>query len=251
MLMNRVEIQKLEMASRNKSTQILFERIENNLGIKRQKFNDGIEYEIKLDCLKEYPISKINTDISNILTQFNYYVIHCDIYTEYNVDYHTDGEYEYSVFIYEDSLMLKIKKHQIINNDDAPIMKSIEKFDYNIDSINSILSNSDIKYIGNMTKARKKDFVISEDNGMIFSSATTCCTRNNISQLQYEIEYYGHYEVANLLKVDEELVSKELVKIAKILIENEDSYFSKSVQTKFEFLKDNIKGSEIKKPIYY
>ena len=102
-------------------------------GCDLQKVDEGMEYEIKFMAKNEaLSLQEINKDISNILERAGYFVNHIERETDYYVDFFcslNDG-FEYSVFIYESKVMMKIKKHNKVRYDNFTLCESQEIFEY-------------------------------------------------------------------------------------------------------------------------
>lgn len=214
-----------------------------------EKIDEGMEYEIKFKvnsdkvCLYE-----INKDVSNILEKSNYYANRIERETDYYVDFFlslTDG-FEYSVFIYESKIMMKIKKHERLQFEEFTVCESEEKFEYDYMKILSKLNQPDLVYIGTMRKHRVKDFIIDKSNGFIYASAISECTVLGKKQMQYEIEYYGHYK-GLCSCVNKEKVIEELIKTSRVIAENPERRYFPDNQTKLEFVESNMNREYEKK----
>lgn len=215
-----------------------FDDLTEYLGIPMQKFNDGIEYEIKLNYISSLSVVELNRKISDILEDCGYFSNRCEKQTDYTVNFLQSPLYdrEISVFLYEEEPLMKIKKHVINEYREFAIFKSEESFEYNKQKIAKVVTASNTRYLGCMQKIRCKDFIVDCANGMIFASAVTQCivASGERSQYQYEIEYYGHYNI-NEIDINEAFIYKELVKIAQILSNRMDVSFFNSRETKFDF----------------
>lgn len=216
-------------------------------GTEIDKYNEGFEYEIKLDFSNEKNINVVNKIVSNLLEQsYNYVINRCEKKTDYTVEFFENkvSRVENSIFIYDGKPMLKEKLHTIILSKDYKVFKSTESFVYDREEIRRAINKDEMTYIGSMRKERCKDFILNVQNGMVFASAVSKCTINSESQYQYEIEYYGHYNIG--VVVIEEMVLEELVKIAEILVNKSEVDFQNSEQTKLSFVLSKVRKENIK-----
>ena len=165
-----------------------FKHIESKHGLKLLKFNPDIEYEIKL----EHNANDLKTTIKDISDKLensgDFFALNCEAGSDYKVDFFTDNEVEYSIFLYNNKLMMKKKKHHIEKNALLTIFKSSETFEYDGNTIYNIVKQDNIIYMSNMRKIREKDFIINKNTGMVFASAITKCIAGEKIQKQYELE---------------------------------------------------------------
>ena len=239
MMLSRKKTKELEMISKNRFAICFIDSLCEEYQLSRSKYNDGIEYEVKLDCENYLSIFEINRLVSIALSKSHYYPIHCEIYAKFDIDFFLEAEHEYSRFIYEGETLLKKKNHSTIIYDGIPIMKSSEQFECNKDIMDTILCKQGVQFVGKMVKERVKDFIVNETSGMIFSSATTLCTVSDEVQLQCELEYFGHYTNHKTLVIGEDSILSELSKLGKILLGEKEMCFSTSIKTKMDFLQEN------------
>lgn len=244
----RDEIKRAVAQSGNDS-KLFFNYLENHFG-KLQKFDAETEYEIKLDGVyKKHHLHDINETIEDLIDDSKQWIaLRCDITTDYTVNFFTDEAIEYSVFVYENSLMMKIKKHNMVRLKKYTLFKSSEKFEYNKEQIYQILQSTSIQYMASMRKQREKCFVINKKNGIITASAITHCTAQDVVQEQYEIEYYAHLNIP-YIQVTEEMIIYELSNISDTLACDDFLGFKPSKQTKFDFTIANNKGTKTKAQI--
>lgn len=215
--------------------------VSKNTGINIVKIDEGMEYEIKFAVAKSArSLFEINNDISNILEKANYFVNRVERKTDYYVDFfcsHEDG-FEYSVFIYESKMMMKIKKHNKVEHGAFTVCESKETFEYDYTRILNILRREDLVYVGTMRKERVKDFIIDKLNGLIYASAISKCSILDKYQMQYELEYYSHFRGVGTC-IDKNKIIQELIKISGIIVEVSNNTYYPDNQTKLEFVEEN------------
>ncbi len=207
-----------------------------------QKVDEGMEYEIKFMAKNEaLSLQEINKDISNILERAGYFVNHIERETDYYVDFFcslNDG-FEYSVFIYESKVMMKIKKHNKVRYDNFTLCESQEIFEYEYTKILNTICRDDLIYMGTMRKHRVKDFILNKTNGIIYASAISKCMVLDKSQTQYELEYYGHYYGMGT-NVNKDVVINELIRMAEVIVADSRGVYYPDNQTKLEFVQSNL-----------
>lgn len=218
-----------------------FDSITKMTGERLKKYNKKYEYEIKLNTDKKMSLYAINKMISDLFEKEDYcYINRVERYTDYNVDYFLDmkKDYEYSVFLYEGKIMLKIKKHEKKLHSSTNIFKSSEQFVYDGTRILEYINSVNLVYMGSMRKERVKDFIIDFKSGFVYASAVSLCTVNGREQKQYELEYYGDF-----LSDDEKMVEEDILHelhLKNMLIkEGMSDTFVPSQETKLEFLSKN------------
>ncbi len=211
-------------------------------GFDLQKINEGMEYEIKFATKnEELKLQEINKDISNILERSGYFVNRIERETDYYVDFFCslkDG-FEYSVFIYESKVMMKIKKHNKIQHDNFTLCESQEIFEYDYTKILNTICREDLIYMGTMRKHRVKDFILDKSNGFIYASAVSKCIVLDKLQTQYELEYYGHYSGMST-NANKDVVINELISLAEIIVADSNGLYYPDNQTKLEFVQSNL-----------
>ena len=209
-----------------------FNYLTSQYNLKLEKFNSSFEYEIKL-CHFESDLKKGITTISNgFESGNNFFVLRCNANSDYMIDYLTDNDREYSIFVYENKRMLKIKKHFTQDIGEFKLFKSREIFEYDIEAISEIINNTNIHYVSRMRKIRAKNFVFDVTNGLIFASAITKCIASDQEQLQYELEYYGHFPLAHV-NVTDMYIANQLESACSHLKVNADFVLTPCCETKF------------------
>lgn len=215
----------------------------------KKEFN-GTEFEIKLSLNTLYAdLYRINKDISDIFENKGHFFIHrVQNHTNFKVFFFFSeiDNFEYSVFLYNNKIMMKVKKHEKIKVKTYTICKSSETFIYDYNIIINILYRIDVKFIGTIQKERVKDFIIDTERSIIYASAISLCTCENKKQIQYEIEYFGHYQTKSSTLTETKII-EELIRCSDVLTSN--SNFVPNEETKFEFLNKNKKIIESKEQI--
>ena len=227
-----------EIISNIKTDSLFFDHLSEQLGVPFKKFGNGIEYEIKLSYNSSAPIVDINRMISDVLESSGYLSNRCETKSDYQVSFFQDdnSKRELSVFVYENRPMLKIKRHSVVTFHEFPVFKSDESYEYDREKIFHLLMDDNVLFFGNMRKTRCKDFIINPFSGLVFASAVTQCETllDCRIQRQYEIEYYGHFEIQNL-PISEDLILNELYSISSKLICKSSLMMAPSYETKFDF----------------
>lgn len=205
----------------------------------RKKEFDGIEYEIKLECIDK------NKTLSELLKLVELAIDSSNLYqtdkvrtkTEMVSYFFVDKKNEYSIFRYEEKVMLKIKKHNILKSYKFPIFKNTENFMYNLSEIAVKLESKNIVYVGNMIKRRIKDFVIDNQDGRIYSLAITICETLGQLQHQLEVEYYGYLPgYGKLDENNESEILERLFKLTNFIYKTCKNEFIPSIERKYEFV---------------
>lgn len=237
---------------RAEETENFFESITGMTGEKLKKYNRKYEYEIKLNTnVKKMSLYTINKRISDLFEKENYcYINRVERYTDYNVDYFLDAKegYEYSVFLYEGKIMLKIKKHEKKTYSLTNVFKSSEQFVYDGVKILEYINSNNLIYMGSMRKERVKDFIIDFKSGVVYASAISLCTVNGKEQKQYELEYYGDF-LPDAESIAEEDILHELHLKNIIIQEHMSDVFVASQETKLDFLLKNSLSKETKEMV--
>lgn len=192
---------------------------------------------------------EINKNVSDIFENTGCFFIHrVQTHTNYKVFFFFSeiDNFEYSVFLYNNKIMMKVKKHEKIKEKTYTICKSSENFIYDYNTIVKILKRVDLKFIGTIQKERVKDFVINKETNIVYASAISLCTCEDKKQIQYEIEYYGDYQEKSS-KLTEVKIIEELTKCADILTSSLN--FIPDEETKFEFLIENKRIIESKEQV--
>ena len=134
---------------------------------------------------------------------------------------------------------MKIKKHKKIEHGIFTVCESQESFEYDYVKILSILSREDLVYIGTMRKERVKDFIINKSKALIFASAISKCSVLDKYQMQYELEYYGHYKGVWTC-IDKRGIIEELIEISGLIVDISNNVYYPDNQTKLEFVEENL-----------
>lgn len=227
----------IDEVKRNEKYDCLVEYLSKEKDICFNKFNQHLEYEMKLDYHgEEADLDKIFEQLTMYLSMENIYIDSVGRFTDYDVEYFTNGTEELSLFIYENEPLLKIKKHKKKIMNDCTIFCNEEDFEYNSVAIKEILSRDNVVHVASMNKKRIKDFLICKEHLMIYASALTLCSINNNIQIQYELEYYRHLPVSGI-EVDESLILSQLSKLCNSIIKNSKNTFIYGTELKCDFAK--------------
>lgn len=148
----------------------------------------------------------------------------------------SDNDLEYSIFEYENRLMLKKKRHEVLHSELFQVYCNDETFLYDLNAIKSELEKNQVHYMGCMTKKRIKDFLLNTTDGRIYSLAVTICEAYNQFQYQFEIEYNGYISKMEHLDNNENKLVDALILTAKDLYEVIGSDIIPSGDRKFDFV---------------
>ncbi|MFD1956888.1 hypothetical protein ACFSL6_22605 [Paenibacillus thailandensis] len=200
----------------------------------------GNEYEIKFEFHhKNLELRDYLTEIENALYGNEQYIIDpVQTVSTMNTHFFMDIENntEYSVFNYDGQLMLKIKKHQLLEYGRMPVYANVETFQYEKNRIRHILEQPHVRYVGTMTKNRIKDFLMNNHDGRIYSLAVTICEANDRFQYQFEIEYNGYSSQRESILEDEDLLIGKLVQVGEDIYSSANAFMKPSRERKYEFV---------------
>lgn len=209
---------------------------------KIHRYYKDTEYEIKLNLKnKDKSLEDYLFDVENIISKSNQYdVDKVQTKTQMKTHFFADNSNEYSIFRYENKVMLKIKNHNIVQNGLFPIFCNTETFLYELGEIKTKIANDNVQYMGNMIKNRIKDFIIDTNNGLTYSLAITICESNGVKQHQLEVEYYGHLESHKPpQEPSEKEIQDNLVKLTNYIYEANSEDYCISTERKYEFVLKN------------
>lgn len=156
-----IDIKTLERAEQ---TEDFFDFLKKTLNLHLTKKYENTEYEIKLSPQNTAEnLYEINKQVSDTFAQNSSFFIHrVEVHTNHTVFFFFSelDAFEYSVFLYNNKIMMKIKKHEKLRYDDYTVCKSSENFIYDYNAIIKILKRTDLKFIGTIQKERVKDFIL-------------------------------------------------------------------------------------------
>lgn len=224
----------------------LIDYLSNECSITLEKYNGDIEYEIKLDYIGEKKdLNEAFSFLREQLSKQAFFIDSIGRYSDYDVEYFSNGEEELSLFVYENEPLLKLKKHKNIDYNGQKIFCNEENFEYDSSNIKKILFSDNVQHLASMNKKRVKDFLICKKNLIIYASAFTLCEINGKVQLQYELEYYRHIPVENV-QVDEELILNQLSQICNLISKDSNNTFVPGSELKCAFAKRYYSANKTK-----
>ena len=102
-----------------------FDELTTCLGVPMQKYNEGVEYEIKLNYTSPFSVVDVNRKISDKLERYGYFSNRCEKQSDYIVNYLQSPLYdcELSVFLYEERPLMKMKNILLANMKTLPYLK--------------------------------------------------------------------------------------------------------------------------------
>lgn len=207
-----------------------------------KKERKGIEYEIKLDAAHTTKtLPELLATVEQALSSTSRYVTDkVQIPNEMTTHFMIDKNTEYSIFRYQGNVMLKIKKHHILDTHTFPIFKNSENFIYENAKIIDRLSPKNVTYVGSMLKRRLKDFVVDSHDGRVYALAVTICDAAGHSQHQLEVEYHGYLAGQEKInKEDEPEILQRLTELANFIYTTCKNQFVPSTSRKYELVAEH------------
>ncbi len=198
-----------------------------------------LEFEIKFSINK----NRVNCSALEILTEFEslfstdrkYFVDGINIETNMNPHFFVVNDIEYSIFKYNEKVLLKLKNHNIFYKNEIPLYINKKSFIYETQPILDFIQEKEINYYGEIVKKRAKSFLIDKETGQIYSCAATICNEISsrpIIQKQLEIEYHG-----SLMEGEtNHSISTALLLLAEHIYNISKSLYQYSTERKFDLL---------------
>ncbi|WP_431230465.1 hypothetical protein [Paenarthrobacter nicotinovorans] len=205
------------------------------------RHNDETEVEVKfaVDDERTDP-ADILSDVVSGLVDESVLIDHVrDGQTVAYPSYQTADDVEYSSFIYDGQLHIKIKKHSVAKSADLPIMVSSERFLIGESAVEWLAVNS-TQAVGQLEKHRAKAFVVDQNSETVFSIAVTVCLHKKAVQRQVEVEYYASLD-GTMPRNVQSLVGL-VADMGRVISRNSALALAPTTETKFEFL-TNALGS--------
>ena len=119
-----------------------FNSLNSLLNNSLKKEFEGTEFEIKLSLTTvNSDLYEINKNISDMFEATGYLFVHrVQTHTNYKVYFFFSeiDNFEYSVFLYNNKIMMKVKKHEKIKGKTYTVCKSSENFIYDYNNIVNI-----------------------------------------------------------------------------------------------------------------
>lgn len=206
------------------------------------------EYEIKFELVDKSLELERYLDIfeSHMMNHTQYIVDPVQTVSDIDTYFFTDNAMEYSVFRYENELMLKVKNHIILDEFSLPVFANNESFIYTTKVVLDCLVQPQVQYIGSMKKRRIKNFLLDSLDGKVYSIAFTICESNHQRQYQAEIEYNGYID-KQIRTNDENEIVASLVSTSSNVLHVLNGHIIPTKERKFQFVQSSVYQSSADK----